>query len=73
MKRKKSLSEALSELAYCAVSTLIISANKNIPPDINVPYLTILINSGRLEEAAQSLRDSQIRMEKERTGKEVKP
>lgn len=60
---KMSRKQAVEELVFCAINTLIVSANKNRPPEINVPYIAICMNSGRLEEVIDHLRRVQINME----------
>jgi hypothetical protein len=62
MANRKSDREKLAEVAAAAVNLLVACNNTKTVPDINSVYLCIMMNSGRLEEAAAHL---QNRMPKE--------
>jgi len=63
--KKISRKQAVEELVFCAINTLIVAANKNTTPKIIVPYITLCMASGRIEELCEHLRRAQINMESE--------
>jgi len=55
MPRPKSVTMLTDEIAITALNLLMIYTVKKKTPDINVPFLTMCMSSGRLEDVSRHL------------------
>lgn len=55
VKKRKSKSVLIDEVATAAINYIIVAVNSHDFGAINIPYLTMVLQSGRYEEATRHL------------------